>query len=84
MTHLYQYLGHVMTFVLLSVVTLSFLLLSFASAILDPLLIHITSVMTQGHLSLFRSFPGDELVDWNSGVSIRTSVRPQNFFPISI
>jgi len=27
---------------------------------------------------------GDDLVDWNSGVSVRTSVRPQKVFPISI
>ena len=27
---------------------------------------------------------GDDLVDWNSGVSVRPSVRPQKVFPISI
>jgi len=37
---------------------------------------------------VFRSSPGDDLVDWNSGVSVRPSVRPsirpQKVFPISI
>jgi len=27
---------------------------------------------------------GDDRVDWNSGVSVRPSVRPQKVFPISI
>ena len=35
---------------------------------------------------IFRSSPGDDLVDWNSGVSVRPSIRPyvHKVFPISI
>jgi len=33
---------------------------------------------------IFRSLSTDDLVDWNSGVSVRPYVHPQKVFPISI
>jgi len=33
---------------------------------------------------IIRSSPTDDLVDWNSSVSVRPSVHPQKVFPISI
>ena len=44
----------------------------------------LTQYQALATLALLGHRLGDDLVDWNSGVSVRPSVRPQKVFPISI